>query len=86
MDFSHAVLGRSNETLLCLDSTGRTYALAPHMLPSARSLGEPVSKDLKPPEGVTFSGLLAGGEATELSTVDRCWIWVRSSNGRSRDP
>jgi len=63
--FLHAVLGRSNETLLCLDSTGRTYALAPHMLPSARSLGEPVSKDLKPPEGVTFGGLLAGGEATE---------------------
>ena len=64
-EFLHAVLGRSNETLLCLDSTGRTYSLAPHMLPSARSLGEPVSKDLKPPEGVTFSGLLAGGESTE---------------------
>jgi topoisomerase-4 subunit A len=63
--FLHAVLGRSNETLLCLDSAGRTYALAPHMLPSARSLGEPVSKDLKPPEGVTFSGLLAGSESTE---------------------
>ena len=63
--FLHAVLGRSNETLLCLDSAGRTYALAPHMLPSAHSLGEPVSKDLKPPEGVTFSGLLAGSESTE---------------------
>ena len=63
-EFLHAVYGRTNETLLCLDSTGRTYALAAHALPSARGLGEPVGKDLKPPEGATFCGLMAGDETT----------------------
>ncbi|MEM9744703.1 MAG: DNA topoisomerase IV subunit A [Pseudomonadota bacterium] len=50
--------GRSNEQLALLDSTGRSYALAPHTLPSARGQGEPVTGRLKPPAGARFTGLI----------------------------
>ncbi len=68
--YLHSVRGRTNQTLICLDSTGRAYGLAAHSLPSARSLGEPVSSGLKPPAGATFNGVMMGGEDTQylLST------------------
>lgn len=49
---------KSNETLLLLDSTGRSYALEVHGLPSARGQGDPLSKYLKLPEGANAVGLL----------------------------
>ncbi|GIT25477.1 MAG: hypothetical protein CM1200mP41_15210 [Gammaproteobacteria bacterium] len=64
MDFSTQFLDEVTKPYLSGFSRSHLCA-GPHMLPSARSLGEPVSKDLKPPEGVTFSGLLAGSESTE---------------------
>jgi len=60
--FRSAARGRSNQQIILLDSTGRSYALAAHGLPSARSLGEPVAGRLNPPEGATFAGVLAGTE------------------------
>ena len=62
--YLHHGLGRTNDILLCLDSTGRTYALVAHSLPSARSQGEPVSSQLKPPAGATFRGVMIGQEDT----------------------
>lgn len=60
--FSLAARGKSNQFALLLDSTGRSYALAAHQLPSARSQGEPVSSRLNPPNGATFAGLLMGDD------------------------
>lgn len=57
--------GKTNEILLCIDSTGRTYALTPHGLPSARSFGEPVSSMTNPQAGALFRGLMMGGEDSE---------------------
>jgi topoisomerase-4 subunit A len=54
--------GRTSDILLCIDSTGRSYAVAAHSLPSARSLGEPVSSQLKPPDGAVFRGVMMGDE------------------------
>ena len=59
------VRGKTNELLLCIDSFGRTYALAPHGLPSARSFGEPVSSMTNPQAGARFRGLMMGTEDTE---------------------
>jgi topoisomerase-4 subunit A len=56
---AHA-LGRSNQTAVFIDSTGRSYSLAAHSLPSARGLGEPLSGRLTPPDGATFAGALLG--------------------------
>jgi topoisomerase IV subunit A len=60
--FGLAVRGKSNQPVLLLDSTGRSYAMAAHLLPSARGQGEPLSSRLNPPNGATFLGLLMGEE------------------------
>ncbi len=60
--FLVASKGRSNQMALFLDSTGRTYALPAHTLPSARSLGEPLSGRLKPAAGALFVATMMAEE------------------------
>ena len=64
--FLQAGRGRSNETLIFLDSHGRGYNAAPHTLPSARSQGEPLTGRFKPPDGARFVGVLLGPPATRV--------------------
>ncbi len=56
--FKQAVQGRSNQFVVFLDSTGRSYSLPAHTLPAARGQGEPLSGRLAPPAGATFECLL----------------------------
>jgi len=49
---------RSNQPVVFLDSTGRSYSLQAHTLPSARSQGEPLTGRLAPPKGAHFVTLL----------------------------
>jgi len=56
---AHA-LGRSNQTAVFVDTTGRSYSLPAHGLPSARGFGEPLSGRLTPPEGASFAGVVLG--------------------------
>ncbi|MGQ9426786.1 DNA topoisomerase IV subunit A [Gilvimarinus sp. F26214L] len=58
--------GKSNQFAYLLDSTGRSYAIPAHTLPSARSQGEPVTGRLNPPSGATFEGLLMGTDEQRL--------------------
>lgn len=51
---------RSNHPAVFLDSTGRSYAISSHSLPSARSLGEPLSGHVKSPDGAIFVAALSG--------------------------
>ena len=60
-----SAMGKTNELLLTIDSTGRTYSMAAHSLPSARSFGEPLSSQFNPKPGATFCGLMMGKEDTE---------------------
>ena len=60
--FFTSAQGRSNQQVILLDSTGRSYALAAHTLPSARGQGEPVTGRLNVPSGATFCGLLMGDD------------------------
>ncbi len=60
--FFMAVRGRSNQSAVFLDSTGRTYSLAAHALPSARGQGEPLSSHVTPPPGATFVGVMIGND------------------------
>lgn len=57
-EFKIAVQGKSDQAALFMDSTGRTYTLPTHSLPSARSQGEPLSGRLNPPAGATFESLI----------------------------
>ena len=61
-EFKLAAKGKSNESVILIDSTGRSYALAAHSLPSARGQGEPISGRLNPPSGANFEGLLMGAD------------------------
>jgi len=61
--FKCAVQGRSNQSVVLLDSTGRTYSLPAHSLPSARGQGEPLTGRINPPSGATFAGALMGEDA-----------------------
>jgi len=58
--FLAAALGKSNQFAVFMDSTGRAYSLAAHTLPSARGQGEPLSKQLNPPDGSSFCAVLIG--------------------------
>ncbi|AMR68426.1 DNA topoisomerase IV subunit A [Aquipseudomonas alcaligenes] len=56
--FKAAAPGRSNQYAVFIDSTGRSYSLAAHSLPSARGQGEPLTGRLTPPPGATFDCVL----------------------------
>jgi topoisomerase-4 subunit A len=58
--FAAAARCRSNELAVFIDSTGRTYALPAHSLPTARGQGEPLSGRLKPADGARFVGVMSG--------------------------
>ena len=56
--FKLSAPGRSNQYVVFIDSTGRSYSLAAHTLPSARGQGEPLTGRLQPPPGATFDCVL----------------------------
>ena len=58
--FQSAARGRSLQQAVFIDSTGRTYSLPAHTLPSARGQGDPLSGRLNPPDGAKFAGVMMG--------------------------
>ncbi len=58
--FLQAAPGRSNQQAVFIDSTGRTYSLPAHSLPSARGQGEPLTGRVSPPAGAEFAGVMMG--------------------------
>jgi topoisomerase-4 subunit A len=71
--FLAAAPGRSNQPAYFLDSTGRSYAVAAHELPSARTQGEPLTGRLNPPPGAVFKAVLAG--------ADEDWYLLATDSG-----
>ncbi len=65
--YLHSARGRSNQVAVFLDSTGRTYALPAHELPSAKGHGEPLTAFLAPPPGATFTGVM-------MAEPDDLWL------------
>ncbi|KZZ64859.1 hypothetical protein A3763_19265 [Oleiphilus sp. HI0128] len=43
-----------------IDSTGRSYTVPTHSLPSARGQGEPLTGKINPPSGATFKAVVLG--------------------------
>jgi len=75
--FKFAITGRTNQNVILLDSTGRSYSLSAHNLPSARGQGEPLSGRINPPSGATFEGALMGtDEQRVLLTSDAGYGFV----------
>ncbi|SDT96574.1 DNA topoisomerase IV subunit A [Halopseudomonas salegens] len=57
-NFRSQAAGRSNQQAVFLDSSGRSYSLPTHTLPSARGQGEPLTGRLSPPPGAVFDSVL----------------------------
>ena len=58
--------GKSNQAAVFIDSTGRSYALDPLSLPSARSQGEPLTGRLTLPAGATIEHVIMESEQQAL--------------------
>lgn len=58
--------GKSNQPVIFIDTTGRSYALDPLSLPSARSQGEPLTGKLTLPAGATIEQVIMEPEKQEL--------------------
>lgn len=58
--FLTAAKGRSNQLAVFLDTTGRSYSLPAHTLPSARGQGEPLTGRLNPTANAKFISVLFG--------------------------
>ncbi|MGY4677212.1 DNA topoisomerase IV subunit A [Pasteurella sp. P03HT] len=58
--------GKSNQAAVFIDSTGRSYALDPLTLPSARSQGEPLTGKLTLPAGASVEQVLIETENQPL--------------------
>jgi topoisomerase-4 subunit A len=58
--FRSAAMGRSNQTAIFFDTSGRSYSLPAHTLPSARGQGEPLTGKLNPPPGAEFLSTILG--------------------------
>lgn len=58
--FGMVITGKSDEPIICVDSTGRAYTLSAENLPSARSMGEPLSSHIHLPVGATIQSILMG--------------------------
>ncbi|MDU5729926.1 MAG: DNA topoisomerase IV subunit A [Citrobacter freundii] len=64
--FKSAVKGKSNQPVVFVDSTGRSYAIDPITLPSARGQGEPLTGKLTLPPGATVEHMLMEGDDQKL--------------------
>jgi topoisomerase IV subunit A len=58
--FQSFARGKSNQPAVFFDSTGRVYSVPAHSMPSARSLGEPLTGRVKPPPGAVFKTVMMG--------------------------
>lgn len=54
------IKAKTNAKIYLVDTTGRSYCLMAHQLPSARGFGDPLSAKLKPPTGALFAGMVTG--------------------------
>src|SRR2546430_5169648 len=77
--YLHSARGRSNQLAVLIDSTGRTYSLPAHELPSAKGHGEPLTAFLGPPAGASFAGVMMGepDDLWPLTTDDGYGFIVR---------
>jgi topoisomerase-4 subunit A len=56
--FQAQASGRSNQQVVFIDTTGRSYSLLAHTLPSARGQGEPLTGRLSPVPGARFERVM----------------------------
>ena len=75
-EFQDMAQGRSNQSVVFVDSFGRAYSLAAHSLPSARGQGEPLTGRFKPASGAEFRSCIMGRDEDRFpaGVVARLWL------------
>lgn len=63
--FAFAALGKTNQQVVLLDQSGRSYSFAAHALPSARGQGEPVTGKINPVGTLMPAALLANDSSAQ---------------------
>ncbi len=90
--FQDMAQGKSNQSVVFIDSHGRSYALSAHSLPSARGQGEPLTGRFKPASGAEFiSCLMARNDDLFLLSTSHGYGFVcrfedmltRNKNGKA---
>ncbi|MCH8105033.1 MAG: DNA topoisomerase IV subunit A [Proteobacteria bacterium] len=90
--FQSMAQGKSDQSVVFLDSHGRSYTLSAHSLPSARGQGEPLTGRLKPAAGADFINcLMAANDDLFLLSSSHGYGFVcrfedmltRNKNGKS---
>uniref|UniRef100_UPI00356856B6 DNA topoisomerase IV subunit A n=1 Tax=Neptunomonas sp. TaxID=1971898 RepID=UPI00356856B6 len=64
--FKLACAGRMNQPLILLDSTGRSYTLEAHTLPSARGQGEPITGRITLQKGAVIEAAISGKDDDKI--------------------
>ena len=64
--FKLACKGRANQPTILFDTTGRSYTLETHNLPSARGQGEPVTGRISLPKGATIDAAASGKDSDRI--------------------
>ncbi|WP_392552131.1 DNA topoisomerase IV subunit A [Orbus wheelerorum] len=72
--YKSSAKGKSNQPVIFIDSTGRSYAIEPISLPSARGQGEPLTGKLTLPAGASIEHLI-------MSSSDEQKILMASDAG-----
>ncbi len=92
-DFRDMAQGKSNQSVVFVDSFGRAYSLPAHSLPSARGQGEPLTGRVKPAGGAEFMSCLMGRDDDQfLMTSSHGYGYVcrfadmltRNKNGKAQ--
>jgi topoisomerase-4 subunit A len=64
--FKLACASRMNQPLILLDSTGRSFTIETHSLPSARGQGEPITGKITLAKGTTIDAAISGKEGDKV--------------------
>ncbi|WP_415902152.1 DNA topoisomerase IV subunit A [Neptuniibacter sp. QD29_5] len=64
--FKLSCKGRTNQPTLLLDTSGRSFTIETHNLPSARGQGEPVTGRITLPKGSTVDAAIAGKDNDQV--------------------
>ena len=91
-EYLTSVQGRSNQTCIFIDASGRAYSLDTHSLPSARSQGEPLTGRFNQNDNVPFvCALIGDDEDSYIISSDQGYGFVakfsdinsRNKNGKA---
>lgn len=90
--FLMSVLGESTQEVVFVDSTGRSYGILAHTLPSARGQGEPLTTWLNPPAGSQFVSAMMGESEDKILLASSAGygficrledLYTRNKNGKA---